>query len=450
MKTTIEEITPSRKNLILTLSEEEINEARGGIVKEVAKTAQMPGFRPGRAPLDLIEKKFRRQIKDELNRKLLNSKLQEAIKEEKLSVLGIVDVKQPESFDEGGEQTVTYTLDLNPEFETPDYLGIELEPLKVEVTDEEVTQQIDEMRKQRAEFNVVERAAETGDYVQVTYSGKIEDKPIAEILPDRPIYGDQTSTWEEAGNSEFGVPGLPEALVGMKAGEEKEIEVAFPDDFKESELAGKKATYKVEVKEVRERKMPEINEEFLKGLQVESEEALKEKMKQDLLNRKQQEEHFKRRQKLADDLADKVEFAVPESPIEARTEQYLRRLVEQNTQQGVPREKLEEKKEELAESARQTAFKRVKLEYIIFQIAEKEKIELTQDDMQRVLINEAMRSGKKPQDLVKEWQKDQDQLRHIQREVLFDKTLDTLVDRVLKKDQKGEETPEETAETKSS
>ena len=447
MNTTIEEISPSRKNLIITLSGEDIANTRKGIISEVSKSVQIPGFRPGRAPADLVAKKYRRQINDEIHRKLVGGRLQDAIKTEKLSVLSVIDIKAPDSFEDGQEQSITYTVDLNPEFEIPPFDDIALERQDTSVTDEEVNAQIEEIRTQRADFKEVERPTESGDYVKVSYTGKIDGQAIAQIVPDQPIYGEQKSTWEEAGNSEFGIPGLPEALVGLAPGDKKEVEVSFPSDFKAEKLAGQKAIYEVEVLEVRERQLPEINEEFLKGLQVETEQDLRDRVRADLENRKRQESHFKARQTFADALAAKVEFPLPETAVESRTEQYLRRLVEQNTQQGVPREKLEEKKDELFASARQTAVNRVKLEYLVFAIAEKEKIEITEQDMQQVLMNEAMRSGKKPQDLVKEWQKDQDQLRHIQREVLFDKALDTLVERQLSKD---ENTEPQTAEPQKS
>lgn len=425
--------------MTISLTADEISRERQSITKKFATQAKIPGFRPGKAPVDMIARRHRKDIAAELERQLVSAKLQEAIKAEKLNVFGVVEFKGPDSYEEDADCTLTYTLDLNPSFEIPDFSGISLEPVDASVADEEVETRLEELRKQRADFKVVERAAAEGDYVKVSYTGKIGEELIAEILPERPIYGTQTSTWEEAGVSEFGIPGLPEALVGLSAGEEKTIEVAFPEDFAEKGLAGKNASYEVKVEEVRERTLPELDEEFCKSLQVESVDDLKSRLRREIEGQKFQEGHYKNRREMGDKLAALIEIAIPESPIEARTQQYLQRLVEQNTQQGVKREDLEKNKEALYNSARQSAESRVKLEYILFKIAEKEKITLSNEDMQRVLMNEAMRSGRKPQDLVKEWRKDEEGLREIQRSVLFDKTLDTLVERATPTTGKTEE-----------
>lgn len=439
MNTTLETVTPSRNNLIITLTAEEVAQERASITGKFASQAKVPGFRPGKAPRDMIARRFRKDINGELQRHLVSAKLQEGIKKEKLNVFGVVEFKGPDSFEKDEDMTLTYTLDLNPTFDLPEYSDIKLEAPDTAVTDEEVDTRLQEIRQQRADFKVVERPAASGDYAKVSYTGTIDGQPIAEIVPERPIYGTQNNTWEEVGNADYGIPGLPEALAGLSAGEEKTIDVTFPEDFAEKELAGKKASYAVKMEEVRERTLPELDEEFLKGLQVETVEELKTRLRRELQGQKWRDAHFKNRRELGDQLAGRVEFALPESPVESRTQQYLQQLVEQNTRQGVKREDLEQNKEALYASARQSAESRVKLEYILFKIAEKEKITLTQEDMQRVVMNEAMRSGRKPQDLVKEWQKDEEGLREIQRSVLFDKTLDLLVERATPAPEESEE-----------
>jgi trigger factor len=185
----------------------------------------------------------------------------------------------------------------------------------------------------------------------------------------------------------------------------------------------------VNVQEVRQRVLPELDDAFLQSQQVASLDELKERIKQSLVQRKESEDRADRRRQVAEALAGKVEFPIPETLIDSETEVLLRQLVEQNVRRGVPQEELEKNKEEIYATARKTAIGRTKVRMLLARVAEAEQMKIERDDINRALVREAMRSGQRPEKLVKELEKDRDRLQALQHNVLIDKALDFLVDR---------------------
>ena len=195
--------------------------------------------------------------------------------------------------------TVEVTVDVEPEFDLPAYEEFEYTIRSTEVSKEEVEKELDGLRDQRASFEEVDREVADGDYVKCSYEGTLDGEPVSEILPDKPMYGKQSNTWEEAGQAKgMGVEGIATGIVGMKKDEKKEIEITFEEDFELAPLAGKKVIYAVEIHEVREKKAPEAdNEDFLKALKAENLDQLKEKIEADLKVRKERQNiDAKRRQ----------------------------------------------------------------------------------------------------------------------------------------------------------
>ncbi|WP_309397866.1 trigger factor [Cerasicoccus maritimus] len=429
MKVTVEDVNDTRKKVHVSIDADEIAAESKSILSQFAKSAKLPGFRPGKAPVNLIQGKYKNEIKSELNRKLTGDAYQEAVKESGLDVYGVVamDGGDIEAGAPGAE--MSFTFDIRPTFELPEYKGVAVTVPKAEVTEDEFLQTKDYILNQRAEYNVCEKAAEKGDYVKVSYEGKIGEERIADLVEDKKIYGTQTNTWEQAGDEHSpGVRAVVDALLGMSAGDKKDVEQVFADDFEVEALQGKTATYAIEVHEVREKKLPEMDEEFLKGFQVETVEQWEERIKEDIKGQKLQHANGQKRQQLIDHLIGLIDIAVPESAIDNEREVILRQHVEQAIQQGATEEQLEEHKESLFGQAGEAAVKRVKTQFVLGRIAEAEEIKVENEDMQRAIMNQAMQTRTAPDKIVKELQKSQDQLRELQRAVLFEKTLDFLIE----------------------
>ena len=214
----------------------------------------------------------------------------------------------------------------------------------------------------------------------------------------------------------------------MKAGDKKSVTVTFPADFAAvPALAGKAAVYAVDIQEVRERALPALDEAFFKANQVDDLAGLKTSVRNNLKLQKEHQNRAEQRRQVIDALADKVDFAVPDSLVENETQGVLRQFIEENMRRGVPQEQFEKDKKELFENARKAATKRVKVQLILAKVAEAEKITVSEKDIDTFIYREAMRTQQKPDKLVKVLSSDREQLRAVQQSIIFDKSVDFLV-----------------------
>lgn len=428
MNIKIEDINDTRKKLLVTVAADEVEQEHDELVKEFAKVAKVPGFRPGKAPLPMVAKRFAKDITEELNKKIFTKAYREGLEESKIKPMKLID-GPTESVKRGEENTIAFVLDVHPEFSLPEYMDLPVQALSEAVSEEEVDKAVDNLRQQRADFSVVERESKVGDYVKLSYEGKVDGQPIAELVTDRPIFGTQANTWEEVGVEASAIPGFAAALEGLKAGDEKEIAVTFPEDFVQEALRGKSATYAVELSEVRERILPELTEDFLQSLGISTVEEMKERIREDLERQKKQENYTQKRQQVAEQLLNAIEFPLPESAVERETQVLLRQFMENNLQRGAKPEDFENNKEELHANARKAAHDRAKSQLILARVAEAEKIAVDDQDLSRYVYFESQRRRQKPDQFVKELRKNPEEVDAIRAGLLLDKTLDFLVEK---------------------
>jgi trigger factor len=424
----LKDVSETRKSLVVSLDKSEVDNEYQAVVGEIGRVARLPGFRPGRAPADLIVKRFGKEVQEELKSKVVGKAYRGGLDKTKLEVINIVEVDAGK-IEPGLSSAITFTLDVHPQFVLPDYLGLPATVQSTEATEAEIDAVIESLRQDRADFRVAERPARKGDFVKLAYHGTAGGKPIAELVPDKQIYGAIPQTWEEVeGEQEGLIPGLGRQLAGLKAGDKQEVNVTFPPDFAAAPaLAGKAAVYAVTVQEVRERVLPALEAEFFKTQQVESLDALKDQVRQNLKLRKEYENRRAQRQQVSEALAAKIEFPLPESLITTETQGVLRRFMEDNLRRGVPEAEFEKNKKELYENARRAAVGRVKVQLLLAKIAEKEKIQADERDLDGAILREATRANQRPEKVAKELAKDRDRLRTLQQAIVFDKALDFLV-----------------------
>ncbi|PXA03134.1 trigger factor [Coraliomargarita sinensis] len=429
VKTDVKDINETRKTITVSFTSEEVTEQEAALVKDFQRQAKIPGFRPGKAPEKMVRSRFAKDINQELKQRVISQAHQEGVGGADFEVFNIVDLEDGE-IAPGSDAKIIFTVDVVPEFELPEYEGIRVTSEPTEATEEDIDKMLTQILNQRAEYNVVEKAAEKGDYVRCSYEGKIGDEFVADLVPDTPMFGTQKVTWEEAGSEDApGVRAVVDGLVGMSAGDEKEVTMEFPEDFKPEALAGKTATYSLKAEEVREKVLPELNDELLKSLGVEDEAGLRKAIAENIENQKKQQNANGERQQVTEALIKAVDFPVPESGVQSETEEVLRDFMQRNMQQGVSAEEFEKHKEQLHEGASKAAHDRLKSRLILSKIAEKEKIKAEQDDFSRMIMMEAQNTGQKPEKLVKELQKDQSRINRMRSEIVLGKTMDLLVDK---------------------
>lgn len=432
MNLTITDINATRKNIAVTLTGDDIAKEEKAVLQQFAKVARIPGFRPGKAPEVQIRRRYAREIRDELKTRLGRAIYDHVLKDESLDVYTFVEFPDLEEVTPGSEATVDLVVDVNPSFDLPDYKGIQTQVPPADVTDAEIEAAIDNMRRSRADFIKVERPAAAGDYVRLSYAGKVDGEDVAETLGDNPrlrAWGTVTDGWEEAGSEEakqFGVPAIIDAIVGMGADDRKEVEQQIADDFAVESLRGRTVVYTIEVHEVRERILPEIDDEFLKSVRAESVEDLKAQVADNIESRKKQEAEAAQREQILDHLFRAVDFPLPESAVENETQNAMVRIMSRNMSEGVPESVFEEHKEQLHHSASQAAQRDVKLQIILGRIAKAEEVKVEQEDLSRAVYGIAMQQRRQPEEVAKELRKNQRELVQLQRQILFSKTLDRI------------------------
>ena len=443
MNVEIKEAGDARKIVNVSFDTDEMSEKGKQVCKELSRIANIPGFRKGKAPEQVIRKKFASEITQELSRKVSTAAYEAVLDNKDIKVYSILKV-EPGEVSTDAPATIEVTVDIESDFELPKYEEFELTTHPTEVKDEDVDKEIDSLRDQRASFDEVERAAESGDYVKCSYEGMLDDSPVADLLPDKPMYGKQSNTWEEAGQAKgLGIDAIAQAVIGMKKEDKKDVEADFPEDFEVAPLAGKKVMYSLEVHEVREKKAPDAKDEnFLKSLKAENLDDLKKKVKDDLLSRKERENIDGKRGQVTQKILEMPEFPLPQQAVEDESKAIFQSNAQRAMQQGAKQEDIEGKRDELWKEAQVQAQARVKITITLGRIAELEKVEVSNEDLAQAATREAMMMRTDPQTYVQELAKDQARINRLRQDVLHDKTLELIASKAKEKvcDIEGEHT----------
>ena len=442
MNVEIKEAGDARKIVNVSFDSDEMTEKGNQVCKELGRLANIPGFRKGKAPEQVIRKRFASEIQQELSRKVSTAAYEAVLENKEIKVYSILKV-DPGDVKSSEPVTVEVTVDIESDFDLPKYEEFELTVHSGEVNDEDVEKELTTLRDQRASFEEVERATSKGDYVKCSYEGLLDGEPVMELLPDKPMYGKQSNTWEEAGQAKgLGVDAIAQAVIGMKKDDKKEVEADFPKDFEVAPLAGKKVIYSLEIHEVREKKAPEADDEnFLKALKADSLEDLKAKIKDDLVSRKERENIDGKRGQVTQKILEMPDFPLPQQAVEDESKAIFQSNVQRSIQQGAKQEDMEAKRDELWKEAQVQAQARIKITMTLSKIAELEKVEVSNEDLAQAATREAMMMRTDPQKYVQELAKDQARINRLRQDVLHDKTLELVAGKAKEKIQeiKGEE-----------
>ena len=424
MNVDIKDAGVARKIATVSFDSDEVSKHESKVCQELGKLVNIPGFRKGKAPANVIRKKYAKELKDELNRKVSTAAYEAVLENKDIKVYSVLKVDAGE-LEPSQSASVEVTVDIEPEFDLPKYKEYELTVEPTDVKEEDVTKELDAIREQRASFDVVERASQKGDYVKCSYEGTLDGKPVAEILLDKPMYGKQANTWEEAGNQTgMGVDAIAEGVLGMAAGDKKEVSADFAKDFEVEALAGKSVTYQLEVHEVREKKAPALeDEEFLKSLKIESVNELKEKVTEQIKYRKEQENVNLKRKQITQNILDTDDFPLPQQAVEEESKAIFQNRIQQATQQGAKPEEIEKNRDEWWKESQTQGQARVKLTLVLSKIAEEEKITVEKEDLAQAATREAMMRREDPTKFIKELTQDRARLNRLREDIVYDKTL---------------------------
>ena len=376
MDVVVEDVSALTKKITITLPKDGVQKKLEKEYGKLQRETKLKGFRRGKVPRPVIIRHYQGQVQAEVGEKLVQDSYFDAIEQEKIDPVVHPDITEP-VFNEDGTFTFIANIDIRPEFELADYKGIEVEKVSSEVSDAAIEVEIEELRREMAPLrSAADRAVEKGDVIVVDFEGFSGGKAMKEVK------NDNYSVDVGAGKLS---PEFEEKLVGMKQGEEASHEVDFPAEYVNPVLAGKKVEFRVNVKEVKERVLPELNDEFAKDVDE------KFTSFEDLQNDVRGKLQIEKDKRAEGDLTDRVmlkllenhSFDVPERLVRFEVEEMIKNTEKSLEQQGMNLESAGVNRDELAEQSKETAEKRVRGDFILKKIADTEDIKVNDEDMDR-------------------------------------------------------------------
>ncbi|MBI1839488.1 MAG: trigger factor [Verrucomicrobia bacterium] len=262
MNVTLETLGACKKQMRVEIEAGEVKKAFEDTTAEFGKHAKIPGFRPGKAPAELVMQRFASDIEAESKKRLYTEAFQKAVKDNGLEVITDPDVEELQ-FSRDGECKVMFTVEVAPQFSLPEYRGLPAQRQNTKVSDADVDDALKALAAKKASYSAVARAAALGDFLVVNYEGSCEGKPITDFNPTARGLTSQKDFWLELGKDKF-IPGFAEQLIGVEACGRRTVNIDFPADFVLSEVQNKKGAFEIEVLEVKERVLHPMDDEFAK------------------------------------------------------------------------------------------------------------------------------------------------------------------------------------------
>ena len=393
MEITIDKISDCQVGMTATVPASDVASVKDSILTSYMKSARLPGFRPGKAPKSMIAKRYASEIGEELDYRM-KSDIQDACLEQNPD-LKVLDFGTPEGgVAEDGSYTLKATLTVVPEFELPEYMGIEVSVPSTEVSDAEVDETLQKYAESAAKHEVVERASAKGDIVVVDFKTSCEGKPVAEycgksvgFLEGREGY------WVSLQDDRF-IPELADGLVGVSAGESKDIVATLKEDFPISDLAGKEVTFSCVVKEVREKQVPEITAElFESALPGKSMEEIRDIVRENLKSSKERSNDEAKADQISEKLADQLTFALPADLVERENENTVQRKMYAAIQAG--NYDVAKDMDAMREEAKSETERNLRVYFALQEIARREMITASDSEMLQAISNMAEQAREK-------------------------------------------------------
>lgn len=427
MKVAVEDTGPCRKRLQVVATAEEVKPAFEEVMKVFMRSARVKGFRVGKVPRAVVERQYAKGIDDEMREYLLPRLYRQAVEEQGLSPITVLDVSDV-TLDRALGMSFRITVDVPPDFPLPRYEGIALKDSKIEITDEQVQAAFDALLDRMSRFD--ENAAVTvqrDHIVQIDYRGQCGAEEVSALVPQPAALGAGKDFWMQVGDREF-LPGISEGLLGAAIGETRSLRVVFPPDYQAKEVAGREAQYQVTVKRIRVRVRHVVNAEFLKQLGVETEDALRDHLRQDLLAQAGHNELRRKISEIERTLLAETIFEVPQSVIGAEMDHTLNNMIRGIMAEGASREMIHEHREKIADQAERMSRDRVRLAYIMSRIADQEKIDVDDAEMEERLTQLAV-SNKMPVEKMRAELNKRNGMEGVRSDLRAQKTMKLLLER---------------------
>jgi trigger factor len=419
MKAELNDISVCKKALDIEIPQEVVDTEITGIAKEFARRARVPGFRPGKAPLTVVKSRYKDEITSEMVQHLLPRYFSEVAGERKLD---LVDSPNFENVDYSSGNALKFraVFEVYPQLKIENYSGIPAETVDAKVEDSEVDATLARLQQDNAQLAPVEedRPIREGDFVEISFQGKIQEGEESQPMePDKAVV--------EVG-SESTLKEFNEALIGASLNEEKTFSITYLPEYPVKHLAGKAVEYRIHPESIKEKKQPELNDEFAQGLgEFKTLDDLRTQIRKDMEKHKQEHANEQMRDKLLEWLENNNEFEVPESLVERQIQVRMQRLVRDLSRQGINPQRLDVDWTKIRDDQHRQAVRDVKGSLILEYIADAEKVQVGDDEIEEELDKIAAETNK-PKEKVREVLSRDSGLSRLGSQIRNKKTLDFL------------------------
>ncbi|MFO7982094.1 MAG: trigger factor [Desulfuromonadales bacterium] len=433
----VEDVSSIKKQLSFEVASEKVDTALDKAYRKVVKSAKVPGFRKGKVPRGIIEKQYGPQMQKEAIDELIRESYFKALVDNKIAAVSGPEITEADPLEKGTPFNFTAEVEVKPDVEARDYTGLELKKEQLELSEDYVEGQLEEMRSGQAQMEVTSRKmAREGDHVVIDFEGFIDGEPFE---------GGKAEDHElELGSGSF-LPGFEEQIERMKRGEEKNVNVTFPEDYGAENLAGKEATFQVTLKEIKEKTLPKLDKEFAEGFGMESVEELKNKLQENYEQQEKQRVDSDLRERLMEALVEANPIQVPESMVSSQLDYMFENTSQRLKSQGMSIEMLGMDKERFAAMYHDTAAKQVKGSLLLEAVARQEDLTLDESEIDGKLEVIAEQANA-PLDAVKQHYSSAENRNALKSHLLEEKAIEFLLDKAEVKEVPKTELQEEPVE----
>lgn len=421
MNVTVEEISSIKKKVNVEIPLEQVTKEVESFYQQVGKQAKIKGFRPGKIPRGILERHFKDYVKSEVIQKLIQETYPAALSEKDLYPVS-PPVIDPGELESGKPFQYSATVEVKPEIKIEGYTGLNIEGKKESAKEEEVEERLKGLQNLHAQLRTVPepRPIQSGDHVIIDYEASMDNKPLEE--------GKAVDFTVEVGGGRF-IPALEEKLVGLNLEEEKEIEVPFPEDYGYKKWAGKTVSFLVKVKEIKEKVLPPLDDEFAKDLgDYASLEDLKAKLKEEIEKEKELMLDRQLKDQMIEQLIQANSFEIPESMVVEQAKALVSDTKLRLASQGIALKNLNIPEEKLQEDYREVAQKQVRTYLILEKIATQEGMTVTDEEADERLQSISEKTHQKL-DVVKRYYEKNGLIPELKTGIMTDKTLNFLLEK---------------------
>lgn len=422
MKASLEDISQVKKKLSVEVDAKEVNKKLNDAYGKIKKQTKIPGFRPGKVPRKILESYFGKQIEADVASELVNETFPKAVEETDAFPLGQPELeKGPVKLDEAFVYSAT--MEVRPQFEVKDYLGLEAEKEMVSVTDETVEKRLEQIREGNGKLESLTelRPIQEGDFVVINYQGFEDDQPLEEIKDQNFLLN--------VGKGDFHKK-FDEALVGLNKDDEREIVVDFEEDYFNNNLKGKTVRFEVSIVDIKERNLPKLNDEFAQNLGADFKdlEGLKEQIKKNVVTQEENRVDQDLKRRLLEKISEATEFELPQVLVDAEVDFSIRSLRSNFERSGSSFEKAGISPEMLQQQFRPSSENRVRERLILGQIAKQDEITISDDDFTEGIEKLAKGMGQEVE-TIRKYYEARGEVDILKEQMLEEKTLNYLVEK---------------------